>query len=124
MSLESERVLIDSQTLVFFHFEGLKQIRRFLYDPNLAGYRVRSNSLIRHYIYKPYIRELYVITRLLLQRCNQFNIKMHSIRGISSDIPPSDGLFRIIARKIKQQLIIAKKVLKGDLWVVICGRVV
>lgn len=123
MSLENGRALIDSQTLVFFHFEGLKQIRRFLYDPNLAGYGMRSNSLIRRYIYKPYIRELYVITRLLLQRCDQFDVQMKTIRNMS-DIPANDRLSSMILKKIKQYLIITKKVLKGDLWVVIRGRVV
>jgi hypothetical protein len=51
-------VLVDDQPLVFFHFHGLKQVRTWLYDSDLAGYYLRGSRLLRRTIYTPYIRAL------------------------------------------------------------------
>lgn len=64
LELENGRVTVDSQPLVFFHFHSLKKIARWLYDPRLAPFGVRPNSLIRREIYGPYIRELRSVEKL------------------------------------------------------------
>jgi len=55
---EGNRVWVDDQPLIFFHFQGFKQIKDWLYDPNLAGYNVRPSRILRRNIYAPYIQTL------------------------------------------------------------------
>jgi hypothetical protein len=124
LELEKGKVLIDSEPLVFFHFHGFKKIGRLLYDPNLASYGVPSNSMIKRHIYNPYLRELRSINRWLSRFIGQSNIQMGSIRGTKPEPAASDGFFRRIVSKIKYQHDITKKVLQGDLWMAIRGRVV
>lgn len=124
LGIEGGQVLIDSQPFVFFHFHGFKKIGRLLYDPNLASYGVPSDSMIKRHIYNPYLRELRSINRWLSRFIGQSNIQMGSIRGTKPEPAASDGFFRRIVSKIKYQHDITKKVLQGDLWMAICGRVV
>lgn len=123
VGLKNGQVLIDSQSLVFFHFHGLKQIGRLVYDPNLVRYGVHTDLLLKRYIYNPYIRELHSIDRQLSRFFDRSNIQMGSIRGTNPELSVSDVFFRAKARKIKHQLSITKKVLQGDLWMVIAGRI-
>lgn len=58
VSLEDARVLVDGQPLVFFHFSGIKSVGPWLYDLNLADFRVRLNPAARDHIFAPYLREL------------------------------------------------------------------
>ena len=124
LGLENGRVLIDSQCLVFFHFHGFKKIGRLLYDPNLALYGVHSDSILKGHIYKAYIRELHSINRRMSRFVDQSNIQMASIRSTDQELSAGDGFFRRAVERIKHQRIITRKVLQGDLWMVICGRVV
>lgn len=125
-SLRSEngQVLVDSQPLVFFHFHGLKQIRRWLYDPNLARYGVHADYLLKRYIYGPYIRELQKVIHWVSLVFDQRPIHMGSIRGRNACAPAIDSIFCEIANKIKHRFVVARKILRDDLWVVIDGRVV
>jgi hypothetical protein len=58
LRLDDGRVRVDSQELISFHFAGLKQLNRWVYDPALADYGVRPRGVLKHSIYAPYIREL------------------------------------------------------------------
>lgn len=120
LRLENRQVLVDSQPLVFFHFHGFKQIRRWLYDPNLSGYGVHADSLLKRRIYGPYMRELQEVAHWI----NQHHIHIGSIRGNSPGVAVRGNIFRRMARKIKRQLSVTKKTLQGHLWVAIGGRVV
>jgi hypothetical protein len=51
-------VKVDGRPLVFFHFHGLKQIGRWLYDPSWKEYGISSSTVLRTMIYRPYIRVL------------------------------------------------------------------
>ena len=55
-------VWVDDQPLLFYHFQGLTQIRDWFYDTNMAGYRVRPTRLVIQRIYGPCIRTLRDIT--------------------------------------------------------------
>ena len=49
-------VTVGGDPLIFFHFHGLKQIFRWLYDPGWTAYGVVSSPVLRHEIYLPYLR--------------------------------------------------------------------
>jgi hypothetical protein len=119
LALENEHVLVDSQPLVFFHFQGLKQIKQWLYDPGLAQYGVYADSLLKRSIYGSYIRELQETIRWISMFVDRSHIRMGSIRG-----SVKGNIFRRIGRKIKYQISVTKKALQGHLWVVIGGRIV
>lgn len=55
---EGAGVWVDEQPLIFYHFQGLKQITKWLYDPNLATYNVRLTRILRRSIYGPYLQTL------------------------------------------------------------------
>ena len=65
------QVRVDSDPLIFFHFQGFKQIYGNFYDVGFWPYRSRLTPLIRRQIFCPYIREL---------------------RGLESLAPPATGV--------------------------------
>jgi hypothetical protein len=58
-------VLVDDQPLIFFHFHGLREIFRWLYDPAWAWYGVVSSPVLRTHIYNRYLRALHAVRPLL-----------------------------------------------------------
>ena len=58
-------VRVDEQPLIFFHFQGLKQIRGWLFDTNMAGYHVRPSRAVMRHIYTPYVQTLRDIAQTL-----------------------------------------------------------
>jgi hypothetical protein len=89
-------VWVDDQPLIFFHFQGLKQIRIWLFDTNMAGYRVRPTRIVIERIYGPYIHTLrdiampsgirYTELRLPLWRRLVYRVKraLRACRGLVS----------------------------------------
>jgi len=65
ISTDGGRVRVDEQSLIFFHFHGLKHIGIWTYDPGLDSYQTKSTTVIRRNIYAPYIRMLAATTRQL-----------------------------------------------------------
>ncbi len=51
-------VLVDDQSLVFYHFHGLKIINRVLSDPFLSKFRGALTQDLLHGVYAPYLRSL------------------------------------------------------------------
>lgn len=121
LHLQDGHVVVDSQPLVFFHFHALKQIRRWLYDPGLATYGVHSDSLLKRHIYVPYFRELREAAHCVSVLVDQPHTPMGSIRG--NAVFKKGSIFRRVARRVKHELVLIKRVLRGDVWVVIDGRV-
>ena len=58
-------ISVDGQPLIFFHFSRLQQVKRWLFDPNLAVYKVRPSTVVVRAIYGQYIRILADLTRQL-----------------------------------------------------------
>jgi hypothetical protein len=58
-------VLIDDEPLIFFHFHRFRRVAPFVYDTNLARYGVRTSSIIRRGIFRPYVRTISNITNLM-----------------------------------------------------------
>ena len=126
LRLNNGHVTIDAQDLVFFHFHGLRQIKWWLYDPNLGCYGVRADRLLKRYIYGYYIQELWRVARCIFILGNQPHIHTGSIRGGSQGVSLSGSrtILRKMVSEAEQGLAISSKVLRGDLWVMVAGRVV
>jgi hypothetical protein len=56
--LVENRVWVDDQPLIFYHYHGLKRLSRWVWNPQLERYGVQPQSEIRKHIYHPYIADL------------------------------------------------------------------
>jgi hypothetical protein len=54
----NDSILIDDDPLLLFHFHGLKQVVRTVYDPSFAMYQVRPSRTVVQRIYGPYLQSL------------------------------------------------------------------
>lgn len=79
--LADGRLMVDDDPLILYHYHGLKQRSRTLFDPRLYEYEVSLTSVLRHHVYAPYVR------RLIL-RTNEIS---NGIR--TSTQPKSTGIF-------------------------------
>jgi hypothetical protein len=119
LRLENGQVLVDSQPLVFFHFHGLKQVKRWLYDPNFAQYGTHADTVLKNRIYGPYIQELRQVALWGALSAAQSCVHMSSIRG--------DGrgsVFLRVARKVYRSLSLVNRLSRGQCLVVIGGKIV
>jgi hypothetical protein len=126
LSVGNGRVLVDSEPLVFFHFHGLKQLSRRLYDPGLARFGAQASSVLKQDVYKPYIRGLSESVRSLSQLVDQPRIHLASIRHRrpTTDSSRNEGnLLDGLAKNVQERIVLAKRVYHGDLWFVIGGRI-
>src|SRR5439155_1472389 len=46
-----DRVLVDEDPLIFFHFHRLRQIEGWVYDPRLVDYKTKASTVVRRNIY-------------------------------------------------------------------------
>jgi hypothetical protein len=60
------KIWVDEQSLIFFHFHGLRQLTPWLYDPNFAGSRAKLGKVTRQHIFAPYINTISEVRRLYL----------------------------------------------------------
>jgi hypothetical protein len=58
LDVKENNVYVDGQPLLFFHFQGFKQVISWVYDLGLYSYGVRPFREIIDYIYLPYIKTL------------------------------------------------------------------
>ena len=114
---------MDSQPLVFFHFHDFKQIGRWLYDPGLARYQVQARTLVKQHIYQPYIRGLHVAGRSASGMLGQAHTYLRSSRRSRPDVHNKPSVFRRVVRNFGHPLSSTKKLLRGELWLVVSGRI-
>ncbi len=57
------RVWVEDQSLIFYHFQELTQVRPWLFRLNLSNYNARVTKVIRRGIYSPYLLALTKISR-------------------------------------------------------------
>jgi hypothetical protein len=55
---ERGRITVDGVPLIFYHFNRLRVITSWLYDPGLWRYQTKMIPLVKRQIYLPYVREL------------------------------------------------------------------
>lgn len=125
LRLENGQLLVDSQPLIFFHFHYLRQIRRWLYDPNLARFGLHTDHLLKWYIYGPYLRELQEVARWISMSlpANKYYIHLRAIRESIPEDEMERDIFRRMEGKIKHELSLIKQILRGHIWLVIGGRI-
>jgi hypothetical protein len=78
LHLDGAGVCVDGRPLVFYHFNGLRSITQWLYDPCLWRSSTTLTPELRDYVYEPYVRELRIARRL--------------IRAIGGPEPSTDNL--------------------------------
>jgi hypothetical protein len=80
-SRSNGKILVDGQSLIVYHFEGVKRINRWVYDINVfKNFRTILPWIVREMIYTPYLNELSDIkNKLEIDYKNDFD-KVQSIR--------------------------------------------
>jgi len=63
---KGDRVWVDEQPLVFFHFHGFKSVTSWLYNHNLSAYKTKASRKLLRCIFEPYIEALDQIARQIL----------------------------------------------------------
>jgi glycosyltransferase involved in cell wall biosynthesis len=89
---EDGRVLVDGRPLLVFHFHGLKQLTRRVFDPHLGRYHVRPGVVLKRRVYRPYFEHLLFAT-------NRLEIK-NSVAGINPRIVEDDVQSPSRARRV------------------------
>jgi hypothetical protein len=123
--VDKGRIWVDEQPLIFFHFHRLKQITNWLYDPGLAGYKVKPFKVLQQHIYAPYIRTLLDIT----QQTSSLLEQVHISSGIRNKkaVPQSLSLIFVLrhtARKVRDLLHICRGILDREYIVFVNGDVI
>jgi len=59
LNIKESSVYVDDQPLLFFHFQGFRQIMPYVYDWGLWDYGIKINQKLMDYIYMPYIQALH-----------------------------------------------------------------
>jgi glycosyltransferase involved in cell wall biosynthesis len=72
---EDGRVWVDGHPLLLFHFHGLRQLTRRIFDPQWTRYQVKPGPVLKKRIYRPYLEHLIFTT-------NRLNIK-RTVAGIN-----------------------------------------
>jgi hypothetical protein len=65
LSAAADKVTVRGGPLLFFHFHGLTQVGRRVYDPVLAHFSTAATPALRKHVYEPYVRTLEAIRGLL-----------------------------------------------------------
>jgi hypothetical protein len=96
-SYDNDRIYVDSDPLVFYHFQGLRAVTRWLYDPAWRRYGrwLQPSANARHRIYVPYVREL---------RAAERRIRAAGLAPDARDSVRSDEAgVRVLARMVRRR---------------------
>jgi hypothetical protein len=58
------KVLVDGESLLFYHFHGLSVLSRRCFDLGLNVYRVSLTEVLERWVYRPYLRTLRSMMRV------------------------------------------------------------
>jgi len=61
----NRRLLIDGRPLLFFHFQGLRELMPGWFDPGFLSYSSTMTQALRDLVYLPYLRKLVPLQREL-----------------------------------------------------------
>lgn len=124
VSDDQGRICVDEQPLIFFHFHGLKKVNGWLYNHNLADYRVLISAPMLRSIYAPYITTLLEVNQELLpflkQTFSDTNIRYGSTESSATQETPP---LRRLAKSLGRSLHLCREVVFRNYLIVINGRV-
>ena len=63
-------VFVNDQPLIFFHFHAFKQLAGWIYDTQLAKYKVVPSTVLVRNIFAPYVREIVSRSKQLEPFCS------------------------------------------------------
>jgi hypothetical protein len=99
--LDEKQVLIEGQELVFYHFHalepGINRKLRILISSLALGYSIPSS--IRRFVYKPYLRHLLRINRVLLNSghtINEIGLKELGVKEITQSASSNQHVIQLI----------------------------
>jgi hypothetical protein len=118
------QVQVDGQPLMFYHFHGLKQTGRWLYDPNLEFYEARACSVLKRDIYGPYIRELHETTRWIALSADPSSTRRVTVRFRQPWVSVDAGALLWLKVAVQRRLSALKRLFQDQLWVAVGGRLV
>jgi len=83
LSVRQGRIFVDDCPLIFYHYQGLKQLADGIFDPQWRQYQVVPDPVLRNQIYLPYLHELEEITSRigLERRATAFNPRLQTAAG-------------------------------------------
>lgn len=58
LTLRERTIFVDDQPLIFFHFHAFKQLGGWIYDTQLAKYKVFPSKVVVRNIFAPYVRKV------------------------------------------------------------------
>jgi hypothetical protein len=116
-------VWVDEQPLIFFHFHHFKQVKGWLYDPNLGGFKLKPSQILRRSIYSPYIRTLSEVNRDV-SRILKIEALRSSARGQLPQSTQGVSLLRRTVRWLRRTLRTSKRMLAREFIFVINGHVI
>jgi hypothetical protein len=88
---------VDDQPLIFFHFHAFQQVAGWIYDTQLAKFRVIPSKVLVQEIYATYIREV---------TFQAARLGYSGLAPLKNVRKKSDGLFRGFSRLLKRQYLI------------------
>ena len=97
VTLRDGAIFVDDQRLIFFHFHAFKQLSGWIYDTQLAKYKVVPSKVVVRKIFAPYVREVISRSKQLDPSCSA---PLRSVRKNPS------GLLGGFARLLKRQYLI------------------
>jgi len=113
-----DRVLVDEDPLIFFHFHRLRQIEGWVYDPRLVDYKTKASTVVRRNIYAPYIRMLAETAQHMPPA-----LRRNGLRGSTRDTAGAAGSRRTALDKLKRWVRLLQGILKNDYLLAPNGRV-
>jgi hypothetical protein len=94
---DDDAIQVDSDPLVFYHFQGLRAVTPWLYDPawRRQGRSLQPDARVRRRIYVPYVRELRALERRL--RAGGF------VRQPRASVRTDEDRLRLLGRMLRQR---------------------
>jgi hypothetical protein len=123
--LINESISVDRQPLIFFHFHNFKKVAPYIYDPNLAYFKVHLPKDILSGIYASYVKTLSMMARLVSPLFRQIigsEAIMKSQRACSSKYQRR-SFFGNTRNKIQAAWHIVNRILLGEYIIIFNGRI-